>query len=92
MSFLEDLPFYETLLDLINNKLGLAGYLEDGYTFFTGLDVVTQVIALIVVAIVLVIGLFELLKKLSKIIIIVGVLAGLYVLYDSGALSGIIGG
>lgn len=90
MSFLEGLPFYNGLEDFINNTLGLADYIQDGYNYFANLDVVTQLIALLVLAIIVIIGTFELLKKLSKLIIVVGIIAFLWFLYDSGALNDIL--
>jgi len=85
------LPFYSTIENIINDTLGLSGLIDEGYAFFTGLNVVVQLLGLVVVAIILVMGFFELLKKLSKIIVVVGILVGLYLLYDGGALDGIIG-
>ncbi len=84
------LPFYSTIEDIINDTLGLSGLIEEGYTFFTGLNLVVQLLGLLVVAIILVMGFFELIKKLSKIIVVVGILVGLYLLYDGGALDSII--
>lgn len=84
------LPFYDMIESIINDSLGLEGLIEQGYTFFTNLNVVVQLIVLVVVAIVLVMGVFELIKKLSKIIVVVGILVGLYLLYDGGALDSII--
>jgi hypothetical protein len=91
MSFLEGLPFYDVIFNMVNDTLNLDQYIEDGYNFFTGLDVVTQLIVLIVGGIIFIMGTFELIKKLSKIIIVLGIVVGLYLLYDSGALDGLIG-
>ncbi len=85
-----NLPFYDMIESLINDTLGLSSLIESGYTFFTGLNVVIQLAALVVVAIILIMGFFELIKKLSKLIVVVGILVGLYLLYDGGALDGII--
>lgn len=86
------LPFYSIIEDVINNTLGLSELISEGYTFFTGLNVVIQLLGLIIVAIIFVMGLFELIKKLSKMIIVVAILVGLYLLYDGGALDSIIPG
>ena len=91
MSFLEGLPFYDIIFNLVNDTLNLDQYIQDGYNFFTGLDVVTQLIAIIVGGVIFIMGTFELIKKLSKIIIVLGIVVGLYLLYDSGALDGLIG-
>jgi predicted permease len=92
MSFLENLPFYDVILDFVNETLNLDGYIADAFNFFNSLDVVTQLLVIVVGGIIFVMGVFELIKKLSKIIIVVGIIVGLYLLYDSGALDGLIGG
>lgn len=84
------LPFYDSIETLINETLGLSDLIQSGFDFFTGLNVVIQLIVLVVLAIIVIMGLFELLKKLSKLIVVVGILVGLYLLYDGGALDGII--
>lgn len=85
-----NLPFYEMLETIINETLGLEGLIQSGFDFFTGLNVVVQLAVLVVLAIIVILGVFELIKKLSKLILVVGVLVGLYLLYDGGALDGII--
>lgn len=91
MSFLEELPFYDSILKFVNETLNLDGYITDAYNFFLDLDVVTQLIVIVVGGIILIMGVFELIKKLSKIIIVVGIIVGLWLLYDSGALDSLIG-
>ncbi len=91
MSFLEELPFYDVIFNMVNETLNLDKYILDGYNFFTELDAVTQLIVLLVGGIIFIMGTFELIKKLSKIIIVLGIVVGLYLLYDSGALDGLIG-
>ena len=85
-----NLPFYDMIETLINETLGLSGLIQSGYDFFVGLNVVVQLAALVFLAIIFIMGFFELIKKLSKIIVVVGILVGLYLLYDGGALDSII--
>ncbi len=92
VSFIENLPGYDFIDNFIRSTIDLDGYIQQAYTFVTELDSVTLVLGVVVAAIIFVMGVFELLKKLSKIIIVVGILVGLYLLYDNGALEGIIGG
>ena len=92
MSFLEGLPFYDMILDFVNGTLGLEQRITDAYNFFLEMDVVTQLIAIGVAGIIFIMGTFELIKKLSKIIIVVGIIVGLWFLYDTGALDGLLGG
>lgn len=92
VSFIENLPFYDVIERLINDTINLDQYIGQFFDFIEGLDVVTLVLGVIVAAIIFVMGTFELLKKLSKLIIVVGVLVGLYLLYSNGALDSLIGG
>lgn len=92
VSFIENLPFYDVIEKLINDTLDLDGYISQFFTFIDGLDAVTLVLGVVVAAIIFIMGTFELLKKLSKIIIVVGILVGLYLLYSNGALDSLIGG
>ena len=91
-SFFTDLPFYSTIEDLVFSQLDLDGYLDQLFTFLTDLDAITLLLGILVGGIIILIGTFELLKKLSKLIILVGILAGLYLLYSNGALDGLING
>jgi len=91
ISFIENLPFYDVIDKLINDTIDLDGYISQFFTFIDGLDAVTLVLGVAIAAVIFVMGAFELLKKLSKIIIVVGVLVGLYLLYSNGALDSLIG-
>ena len=92
-NFIEEyLPFYPQIEAFINNTLDLDGYIQQFFTFIDGLDAVTLVLGTLLAAIIFVMGTFELLKKLSKFIIVIGVLVGLYLLYSNGALDSLIGG
>lgn len=92
VSFIENLPFYDALDNFIRNTINLDGYIQQVFDFVNQLDSVTLVLGVLVAAIIFIMGLFALLKKLSKIIIVVGILVGLYLLYSNGALDSLIGG
>jgi hypothetical protein len=93
VSFIEEnLPFYDQIDAFINSTLDLDGYIQQLFTFIDGLDAVTLVLGTALAAIIFLMGTFELLKKLSKLIIVVGILVGLYLLYANGALDGLING
>lgn len=92
-SFIEEnLPFYPQIENFINTQLDLDGYIQQFFTFIDGLDAVTLVLGTLLGAVIIIMGTFELLKKLSKIIIVVGILVGLYLLYANGALDSLING
>jgi cadmium resistance protein CadD (predicted permease) len=91
-NFIEQyLPFYDQIDAFINTTLDLDGYIAQFFTFIDGLDAVTLVLGTLLAAVIFVMGTFELLKKLSKLIIVVGILVGLYLLYSNGALDSLIG-
>jgi len=90
-SFIENIPFYEEIDAFINNTLNIDGYIQQLFDFIQGLDAVTLVLGVLLAAIIFVIGTFELLKKLSKLIVVVVLLVGLYLLYSNGALDGLLG-
>lgn len=87
----EYLPGYDYIETFINNTLDLDGYIQQVFTFINELDAVTLVLGTLLAAVIFIMGTFELLKKLSKLIIVVGVIVLLYLLYSNGALDGIIG-
>lgn len=92
VSFIENLPGYEFIETFINTTIDLDGYIQQFFTFIDGLDAVTLVLGVVVAAIIFIMGTFELLKKLSKLIVVVGILVALYLLYSNGALDSLIGG
>ena len=80
-----------SFLDTFLNGLNIDGYITDAYNFVMDLSSVEQLIGVAVLAIIVLLGTFELIKKLSKLIIVVAVLFGLWILYNQGFLDGIIG-
>ena len=92
LNIIEDyLPGYDFIETFFNNTLDLDGYIAQFFTFIDGLDAVTLVLGVLLAGIIFIMGTFELLKKLSKLIIVVGILVGLYLLYSNGALDSLIG-
>ena len=78
--------FLEPIVNIVDQ------YLQDGYDFVMNLDALYKIGGVAAAGIIFFMGLWALIKTLSKIIIVVGVLAGLWFLYDSGALNQFIGG
>ncbi|MCF7927070.1 MAG: hypothetical protein K9L74_05795 [Candidatus Izimaplasma sp.] len=87
MNFLENIPFMDTIAEAI----GIETYAQKAYDFFISLSSIEQMVGTVLLAIILLLGVFDLIKKLSKLIIIVGVIVGLWVLYNQGLLDGLIG-
>ena len=80
-----------TILDTIEEFLDINAYLKDGYDFIIALSYVEKLVFVLVGSIVTILGVFELIKKLSKLIIVVAILGGLWVLYNSGTFDSFIG-
>jgi hypothetical protein len=85
------LPFYPQIKSFIEDQLNLDGYIQQLFDFINSLDAVTLVLGTILVAIILLMGTLQLLKKLSKLILTVGILAGLWFLYTNGAFNSLLG-
>lgn len=82
---------FDTIIETVEGFLDLDAYLTDGYNFLLGLSYIEKLVAGLLTAIVAVLGVFELTKKLSKLIIVVVILGGLWVLYNSGTFDSLIG-
>ncbi len=82
---------FDTIIDAVEGFLDLDAYLADGYNFLLGLSYVEKLVGVLVGSIVGILGVFELIKKLSKLIIVVAILGGLWVLYNSGTFDSFIG-
>lgn len=80
-----------TILDTIEEFLDINAYLKDGYDFIIALSYVEKLVFVLVGSIVTILGVFELIKKLSKLIIVVAILGGLWVLYNTGTFESFIG-
>ena len=74
-------PILDPIVSIIDDNL------QNGFDFVMSLDALYKVGGIVAAAIIFIMGLWALIKTLSKIIIVVGVLAGLWFLYDSGALN-----
>ena len=82
---------FDTIIDAIKGFLDLDAYLTDAYNFLLDLSYIEKLVGAIVGSIVGFLGVFELIKKLSKLIIVVAILGGLWVLYNSGTFDSFIG-
>ena len=82
---------FDTVIDAVEGFLDLDAYIADGYDFLIGLSYIEKLVAGIIAGIIGVLGAFELVKKLSKLIIVVVILGGLWVLYNSGTFDSFIG-
>ncbi len=82
---------FDTIIDAVEGFLDLDAYLTEGYDFLLGLSYIEKLVAALVGAIIGFLGVFELIKKLSKLIIVVAILGGLWVLYNSGTFDSFIG-
>lgn len=82
---------FSGILDTVEGFFDINAYLQDGFDFIVALSYVEKLVFILVGSIVTVLGVFELIKKLSKLIIVVAILGGLWVLYNSGTFDSFIG-
>jgi len=81
----------EAIVSALESLFDVNTYIDAGATFLRNLGILEQIVVAILAAIITVLGTFELIKKLSKIVIVVAVLVGLYLLYDGEVFSSIFG-
>ena len=83
---------FDTIIETIENIIPMQSIIDGAYDFVNNLGIIEQTIGILVAGIIVLLGTFELVKKLSKIIIVVLILGGLWFLYSGGFLDSIIGG
>ena len=76
MTFLEG-EFFSSISEM------LVGYLQDGLNFFTEQDILIQSGILVGGVIIIFLGAIDLVKKLSKLIIVAVVIFGLWFVYSN---------
>ena len=80
------------IISTIEGLIPVQSIIDSGYDFVNNLGVIEQIIGMLVGGIIVILGTFELVKKLSKIIIVILIIGGLWFLWSGGFLDGIIGG
>jgi hypothetical protein len=81
----------EAIAEALESIFDVNQYIDAAATFLRNLGILEQIVVAILALIITVLGTFELIKKLSKIVIVVAVLVGLYLLYDGEVFSSIFG-
>jgi len=79
------------IISTIEGLIPIKTLIDSGYDAVNSLGIIEQIIGALVLGIVIIFGTFELIKKLSKLFIVLAVLGGLWFLYSGGFLDGIIG-
>jgi len=81
----------DSIIDAIQNILPLDKFIDQGYDFVMGLGYLEKLIGGLVGGIIVILGTFELIKKLSKLIIVVAVIVGVWFAFRSGVFDNFIG-
>jgi len=81
---LESIPFINVIIGWIEQLIPLQDYIDSAYRFVSNLSYLEQLIGIIVLFIVIVLGVFGLIKMLSKLIIVLAILFGVWLLYTNG--------
>jgi len=81
----------DSIITLIEGLIPVQSLIDSAYDFVNSLGLIEQLVGMAVLGIIVIMGTFELIKKLSKIIIVLAILGGLWYLYSGGFLDGVIG-
>lgn len=83
LAITDNIPIIGPLLESIGNSLPIEDYLQKAVNFIANRSIGEQLIGGALFAIIVILGVFSLIKKLSKLIIVVAILVGLYLLYQN---------
>ena len=81
----------DSIATMLEDLFNIDKYINAGATFLTNLEILEQLVLGLVAIIIIFLGTFELIKKLSKIFVVIAVLVGLYLLYQGGTFDSLIG-
>jgi len=81
----------DSIITMIEGLIPVQTLIDSAYDFVNSLGLIEQLAGMLALGIVIIMGTFEVVKKLSKIIIVLAILGGLWFLYSGGFLDGIIG-
>ncbi len=81
----------DTIMNSIESLVPMQDIIDGGYNFINNLGIIEQLIGLLVAGVIIILGTFQIVKKLSKLIIVFFILGGLWFLYSGGFLDSIIG-
>ena len=79
------------IIDMIEGFIPMQSLIDSAFEFVNNLGLIEQVVGSLVMGIIVILGTFELVKKLSKIIIVLAIIGGVWFLYSGGFLDSIIG-
>jgi len=79
------------IINTIEGLIPVQSFINSAFDFVNNLGIIEQIIGLLVLGVIVIIGTFELVKKLSKLFIVLAILGGLWFLYSGGFLDGVIG-
>ena len=79
-----DIPFIGSILDMLQGLIPMQDWIDQGYDFVSSRSFLEQLVGGLLFGIITLLGVFSLAKKLSKLIIVVGILVGLWLLYSNG--------
>lgn len=80
----ENIPIIGNIIQFLEQFIPTQNYIDWVYNFVSDLSFLEQAIGIAVLNIVLVIGVFGLAKKLSKLLIVAAIVFGIWLLYTNG--------
>ncbi len=79
----EGLPVVGPIIEFLKGLIPLEEWLQSATEYILDLSFAEQFLGGILLAIIFILGVFSLIKKLSKLIIVIAILVGLWLLYTN---------
>ncbi|TVP94344.1 MAG: hypothetical protein EA374_06960 [Acholeplasmatales bacterium] len=80
----ESIPILGPIIEMLQGLIPIDDFITMAYDFIIDLSFAEKAIGGAVLAVVLFLGIWDLIKKLSKLIIVAAILFGLWLLYANG--------
>ncbi len=84
---LSDLPIIGPVLRYIEDLIPLGSAIDRAYDFATSLSFGEQLVFSILLALILILGVVSLVRKMLKLLIVIAILFGLWLLYNQGIIG-----
>ncbi len=79
----ENIPVVGPIFDWLEGAIPLSRWIQSAVDFINNLSFAEQFLGAIIFGLIVLLGVFSLIKKLSKLIIVIAILVGLWLLYTN---------
>jgi|GEM_PF-2030173 len=85
---LSDIPLIGPAYDSLQEAFPIGRYIENTYDFIdTELSYIEQLVFVAIFAVIFILGLISFVKKLAKLLIVVAIIFGIWLLYNQGVIG-----